>query len=57
MVHFLKTTMTIVSLGAIAVVGLVMHNDPVTYVAVGALAGYLGKVNGSSSEESGPKGP
>ena len=42
-----RTEVTIVSLGAIAVVGLLTHNDPVTYIAVGALAGYLGKVNGT----------
>ena len=42
-----RTEVTIAALGAVAVVGLITGNDPITYVAVGALAGYLGKVNGS----------
>lgn len=42
-----RTEVTIAALGAIAVVGLFTGNDPVTYIAVGALAGYLGKVNGA----------
>jgi hypothetical protein len=50
----LKAMTTVAVLGAIAVVGLLTHNDPVTYIAVGALAGYLGKVNGSASSDSRP---
>jgi len=49
--HGLKVIATVAALGAVAVVGLVTHNDPVTYVAVGALAGYLGKVNGTNRAE------
>ena len=43
-----RTLLTVGVLGTIAVVGLLIGNEPVTYIAVGALAGYLGKVNGTT---------
>ena len=45
---------TITALGALAIVGVIFRNDPVTFLAAGALAGYLGKVNGSPSRDSRP---
>jgi len=45
---------TITSLGALAIVGVIMRNDAVTFLAAGALAGYLGKVNGNPSDSRPP---
>ena len=44
--HLPTVLATVLVLGAVAVVGLVTHNEPIAYLAAGALAGYLGKVNG-----------
>jgi hypothetical protein len=41
-----RSLATVASLAAIAVAGVVTSNEPIAYIATGALAGYLGKVNG-----------
>jgi len=43
-----KTVFTVVGLTAIAVTAIVFNMKELAYIAVGALAGYLGKVNGSA---------
>ena len=44
--HVPTVLATVFALAAIAIAGLLAHNDPIAYIAAGALAGYLGKVNG-----------
>lgn len=48
--HVPTVVVTVLSLAGIAIVGLLTHNDPISYIAVGALAGYLGKVNGAKGK-------
>ena len=43
-----KTVFTIVGLTLIAVTAIAFGMKELAYIAVGALAGYLGKVNGAS---------
>jgi len=45
--HF-KTVFTIVGLTVIAVTAIAFGMKELAYIAVGALAGYLGKVNGAA---------
>jgi len=42
-----KTLMTVGALALIAITGMLSGNEPIAYIATGALAGYLGKVNGA----------
>lgn len=44
----LRTIVTVFSLGIIAIAALSVGNEPIAYISVGALAGYLGKVNGTT---------
>lgn len=41
-----RAVVTIGALGAIAIMGLYVGNDLITGAAVGALASYLGRMNG-----------
>lgn len=43
-----KTIFTVVGLTIIAVTAIAFNMKELAYIAVGALAGYLGKVNGSA---------
>ena len=43
-----KVIATVGSLTVIAVFAMVSGYEPIAYLAAGALAGYLGKVNGST---------
>jgi len=47
MTHF-KTIFTVLGLTVIAVVAIAFGMKELAYIAVGALAGYLGKVNGAA---------
>src|SRR3990172_3230255 len=40
-----KTLMTVGALALIAITGMLSGNEPIAYIATGALAGYLGQVN------------
>ncbi len=48
-----RVIVTVAALGAIAVMGLYVGNDLITGAAVGALASYLGRMNGRAERESG----
>ena len=49
MVHAWKVIVTVGTLGVIAVAGIAFNQREISFLAAGALAGYLGKVNGSDS--------
>ncbi len=48
-----RALLTVGALGAIAMMGLYVGNELITGAAVGALASYLGRMNGRSERESG----
>lgn len=53
--HAWKVIVTVGTLGVIAVAGIAFEQREISFLAAGALAGYLGKVNGSDSgPSSGP---
>ncbi len=43
-----RVLLTVAALGAIAMMGLYVGNDLITGAAVGALASYLGRMNGKA---------
>ncbi len=43
-----RVIVTVAALGAIAMMGLYVGNDLITGAAVGALASYLGRMNGKA---------
>jgi len=49
MVHAWKVIVTVGTLGVIAVAGIAFNQREISFLAAGALAGYLGKVNGADS--------
>ncbi len=48
-----RVLLTVGALGAIAMMGLYVGNDLITGAAVGALASYLGRMNGRAEGETG----
>ena len=44
-----RVLITVATLGAVAMVALVVEQITIAALAVGALAGYLGKVNGQTT--------
>ena len=51
--HAWKVIVTVGTLGVIAVAGIAFNQREISFLAAGALAGYLGKVNGADSGSSG----
>ncbi len=50
-----RVLLTIGALGAIVVMGLYVGNDFIAGAAVGALASYLGRMNGRAERETEPR--
>ncbi len=48
-----RVLLTVAALGAIAVMGLYVGNDFIAGAAVGALASYLGRMNGRAEGKTG----
>ncbi len=44
-----RPVVTVAALTAVAITGLVVGSNEIAFLAVGALAGYLGKVNGKAA--------
>ncbi len=42
-----KPVVTVLALTSVAIAGLVVGSNEIAFLAVGALAGYLGKLNGA----------